>query len=58
MKENIDRPMLFVQVGNDIKEDTFIFLQHEGMEHSEDKINYVTLIAYTFKQYSLKREME
>ena len=58
MKENINRSMLFAEVGNDINKDALLFLHHEGMEHYEDTIDYETLIEYSFMQYSLKRGLK
>ena len=57
-KEKIDRSMSFTQVGNDLNEDKFYFLQHKGMGHSEDAVKYATVIAYEFTQYSLKHGLE
>ena len=46
--------MSFTQVGKELNNDALLFLQHEGMGHSEEKIDYTTVIAYVFKKYSLK----
>ena len=54
VKENIIRLMSFAQVENDLKNDSFSLLKHKGMEHSEDTIDYETVIEYTFTKYSLK----
>ena len=50
----IDSSMLFTQFGNDLNEDALLFLKQEGMGHSEDTIDYETVITYAFTQYSLK----
>ena len=50
--------MSFLQVGNNLNEDAWSFLKHNEMEHSEETIEYVTLIAYAFKQYSLERGLK
>ena len=50
--------MFFEQVGNDLNEDAFLFLQNKGMEHFQDTIDYSTVIAYEFMQYSLKRGLK
>ena len=46
--------MSFTQVGKELNEDALLFLQHKGIKHSEEKIDYTTVIAYVFKKYSLK----
>ena len=46
--------MQFAQGGNYLNEDAFLFLQHEGMEHSEETIDYSKIISYEFTQYSMK----
>ena len=43
--------MSFTQVGNILNKDALLFFQHEVMEHSEDTIDYATVIVYAFKQY-------
>ena len=53
VKENIDQSMSFKKVGNDLFEDAFSFLQHKGMEHSGETIDYAKVIAHEFPQYSL-----
>ena len=50
--------MFFAQVGNDLNEDALSFLQHEGMGHYEETIEYEKVIVYAFTQYSLKRALK
>ena len=46
--------MLFAQVGNNPNKQMFSFLQYKGMKHCEQKIDYSSVITYTFTQYYLK----
>ena len=46
--------MLFAQVGNNLNKDALSLFKHKEMEHSEEKIDHETVIAYEFMQYSLK----
>ena len=46
--------MSFTSFGNDLNEDAFSFLKHKVIEHYEYTIDYATVIAYAFTQYSLK----
>ena len=45
VKEEINRSMMFAQVGNDRKEYALSSLRHEGMENPKEKIDYVTVIV-------------
>ena len=46
--------MSFAQVENDLNKDALLFLHHKGMKHYDNKIDYATVIYYSFTQYSLK----
>ena len=50
--------MLFAKFWNDLNKDTLSILQHKGMEHSKETIEYATVITYTFTQYPLKRGLK
>ena len=46
--------MSFTQVGNILNKNSLLLFQHELMEHSEDTIDYATVIIYAFKKYCRK----
>ena len=50
--------MSFAQVGNDLNKYELLYLQHKLMKHYEEKIDYATVVAYSFPQYSLKRVLK
>ena len=54
VRGNIYRSMSLTQVGNNLNEDTLLLLKHKGIKYSEEIIDFATVIAYAFTQYSLK----
>ena len=50
--------MSFAQVGDDLKNDSFLFLQNKVKETFEGNIDYATVILYALTQYFLNRGLK
>ena len=48
VKEKIYQSILFAKVGDDLNKGELLLLYNKGMEHSDDKIDYESIIEYAF----------